>query len=107
MPMIALALAFIVGLFFFSTLHAHKANHPLALAPDRQPESLKLSTESAGAYSSTHQIFLPLLSHPYELFLPVFHYGNTAPQVYGPFPANDAARQSLNAYLAWSHTGDA
>lgn len=39
MPMIALALAFIVGLFFFSTLHAHKANHPLALAPDRQPES--------------------------------------------------------------------
>ncbi len=52
------------------------------------------------------QLFLPLVRHPFHAYLPLAAFENAAPQVSAPFPADDAERASLNAYLAWSHTED-
>ena len=43
-------------------------------------------------------LYLPLISEPFRTYLPLV---NGLSAIHTPHPANDATRQSLNAYLTW------
>jgi len=101
---LTLTLALIASLILLNTLYAQRADPPLSDATGGNMG--RADIVSSAEYSATHQLFLPLIKSPYKLFLPLIYFGNAAPEVFGPFPAPDADRQSLNAYLLWSHSGD-
>lgn len=62
---------------------------------------------AASAQDETeHRVFLPFISAPMKIFLPLARHDNIAPKVSAPFPVDDATKQSLNAYLTWVSSGD-
>jgi hypothetical protein len=99
-----------IAIFVFAFLYSHYFSERLSTSSvkaqaaeiqvDEQPSTVPLYDDIA------RKIFVPLVKQPFNIFLPLAQYGNAAPEVYGPFPANDATRQSLNVYLVWSHTED-
>jgi len=68
--------------------------------------TLAISPSALTPFSGNQQPYMPLIGSPFHVYLPLALFENAAPQVSSPFPAQKAVRSSLNAYLAWSHSGD-
>lgn len=88
----------------------------LGLANDLQTGMKRVSASSQATATPTptatpsqpeaNRMFLPIVRDLFRVYLPLTPVEDSVPQVSDPFPAQDAERASLNAYLAWSHTDD-
>jgi formylglycine-generating enzyme required for sulfatase activity len=89
-----------------SGLLATTAGDHLSVRVNVTPTVTAAAPHASRPSSQNQMQFLPLIRHPFHIYLPLASFENATPEVSAPFPTQEAERVSLNTYFSWSHTDD-